>query len=82
MGAPSCFAMIGPCIAGPYDGEIITMDKDQFHAKDGSLYLWLPILVDGKERTGVWRHEHISDSFAIDLLVGGYKAIDGKRSVA
>ena len=53
--------MIGPCIAGPYDGEIITMDKDQFHAKDGSLYLWLPILVDGKERTGVWRHEYISD---------------------
>ena len=65
--------MIGPCISGPYDGEIITMDKDQFHAKDGSLYLWLPILVDGKERTGVWRHEYISDGFAIDELVRGYR---------
>ena len=65
--------MIGPCISGPYDGEIITMDKPQFHAKDGSLYLWLPILVDGKERTGVWRHEHISDGFAIDELVRGYR---------
>ena len=65
--------MIGPCISGPYDGEIITMDKYQFHAKDGSLYLWLPILVDGKERAGVWRHEFISDGFAIDELVRGYR---------
>ena len=52
------------------------MDKDQFHAKDGSLYLWLPILVDGKERAGVWRHEYISDGFAIDELVRGYRSVN------
>lgn len=62
----------GPVIAGPLDGQRIDSPGECF-VKDGERYLWLPILVDGKERTGVWRHEYISDGFAIDELVRGYR---------
>lgn len=71
----------GPAIGGSLDGLHIDTPGECF-TRNGERYLWLGILVNGKERCGVWRWECISDSFAIDLLVGGYKAIDGKRSVA
>lgn len=62
----------GTVIAGPLDGQRIDSPGECF-VKDGERYLWLGILVDGKERCGLWRWEHISDSFAIDELVRGYR---------
>lgn len=64
----------GPAVGGPLDGQRIDAgDVYEARADDGTRYLWTPLLVDGVEKTGFWKAEHLGDGFSVAMLVEGYR---------
>jgi len=65
--------MKGVVIGGSLDGMTVESPHDTMTTRTGEKYLWLSILVGGKERVGLWRVEFISDGFALEQLIQGYR---------